>query len=171
MMFQQTFVTATTPTGVETRPSVHRRADAVVSLIAQHGAAASDSRRYADLADRSLAAKLAAEDAAVETGLSPFERLTCPAHRRWIHQCIASPEHASPVTGHRWCRDCQCAVTVAIDELTGDVTMACPRCRRTPKGIATGQIVSACRASLATVHDHRAQPAPSMLHFGERRPA
>src|SRR5690348_15640501 len=100
MMFQQTFVTATTPTGVETRPSVHRRADAVVSLIAQHRAAASASRRSADLTDRSLAAKLAAEDAAVETGLSPFERLTCPAHRRWIHQCIASPEHASPVTGH-----------------------------------------------------------------------
>src|SRR3982074_3500535 len=65
-----------------------------------------DRRRYADLVDRRLAERLATEDAAVEAGLSPFERLTCPAHRRWVHQCIVSPQHVSPVTGHRWCRRC-----------------------------------------------------------------
>ena len=149
-MFQQTLLTATTLAGGTDEPTV-RQAGTVVSFMGSRRAA----DRYGDLADRHLAAKLAAEDAAVESGLSPFERLTCAAHRRWIHQCIASPQHVSPVTGHRWCRDCQFPLTVVVDELTGDATMTCPRCQHTPQNIATRQIVRACRASLATVHDHR----------------
>jgi hypothetical protein len=128
-----------------------------------------DRRRYADLVDRRLAERLATEDAAVEAGLSPFERLTCPAHRRWAHQCIASPQHASPVTGHRWCRDCACQATVAVDELTGDVTVTCPRCHHTPEGVATRQIVRACRASLATVHKTRTRVTLGPTHADERR--
>jgi hypothetical protein len=129
-----------------------------------------DRGRYADLVDRRLAERLATEDAAVEAGLSPFERLTCPAHRRWAHQCIASPQHVSPVTGHRWCRDCACLATVAVDELGGDVTVTCPRCHHTPEGVATRQIVRACRASLATVHETRNRVTLSPLtHADERR--
>jgi hypothetical protein len=169
-MVQQTLLTATTPTGGHGRAAADQ-AGTVVSLTAQSRAAVSSPSRYADLADRHLAEKLAAEDSAVETGLSPFERLTCPAHRRWIHQCVASPQHASPVTGHRWCRDCQSPLTVAIDELTGDVTLTCPRCHRTPPSIATRQIVRACRASLATVHNHRTPSTPSLLHLGQQRSA
>jgi hypothetical protein len=111
--------------------------------------------RYRDLADQRLAAQLATEDAEVEAGRSPFERLTCPAHRRWLHSCISSPQHVSPVTGHRWCRDCQTAATVAIDELCGDASVTCPQCGRTPDTIATRQIVRACRASLATAQGSR----------------
>jgi hypothetical protein len=129
-----------------------------------------DRRRYADLVDRRLAERLATEDAAVEAGLSPFERLTCPAHRRWVHQCIVSPQHVSPVTGHRWCRDCACPVTVAVDELAGDVTVTCPRCHHTPEGVATRQIVRACRASLATIHETRTRVTLRPLtHVDERR--
>jgi hypothetical protein len=132
---------------------------------ADHGTA----HRYVDLADRRLAERLASEDAAVEAGLSPFERLTCPAHRRWLHECIASPQHVSSVTGHRWCRDCQTAANVAVDALGGDVVVVCPRCRRAPDGIATRQIVRACRASLATAHDTSAAHHGSWLE--ERRSA
>ena len=129
-----------------------------------------DRRRYADLVDRRLAARLATEDAAAEAGLSPFERLTCPAHRRWVHQCIVSPQHVSPVTGHRWCRDCACPLTVAVDELAGDVTVTCPRCHHTPEGVATRQIVRACRASLATIHETRTRVTLRPLtHVDERR--
>jgi hypothetical protein len=107
------------------------------------------AQRYSDLTDRDLAERLASEDAAVEAGASPFERLTCPMHRRWLHRCISSPQHVIPVTGHRWCRECQSPATVTVDELDGDVAVACPRCHRVPDGIATRQIVSACRASLS----------------------
>jgi hypothetical protein len=107
------------------------------------------ARRYGDLTDRDLAECLASEDAAVEAGASPFERLTCPMHRRWLHRCISSPQHVIPVTGHRWCRECQSPATVTVDELDGDVAVACPRCHRVPDGIATRQIVGACRASLS----------------------
>lgn len=55
-----------------------------------------------------LAAMLAWEDAAEERdGLSPHDRITCPVHRRWVHQCVSSPAHAIRVTGHRWCRACE----------------------------------------------------------------
>ncbi|HET6501777.1 MAG TPA: hypothetical protein VFG87_13540 [Amycolatopsis sp.] len=145
------------------RPLPGQRHGTAASVTAVPTATSDRSGRYTDLADRALARRLADEDAAVERGLSPFERLTCPAHRRWMHQCVSSPQHASPVTGHRWCRDCGSAATVAIDELAGDVTVICPRCRRTPEGIATRQIVRACRASLAAVHDRRSAATPRLL--------
>lgn len=105
--------------------------------------------RYADLTDRRLAARLSAEDAAEEHGLNPLERVTCQLHRRWLHTCISSPAHVIAVTGHRWCRGCNHAADVAVDQLTGDIILTCPRCRTTPNGPATRQIVRCCRASLA----------------------
>jgi hypothetical protein len=115
-----------------------------------HTAAVEDADpRYADLRDRRLAAALHAEDLAEAAGLDPLERTTCWTHRRWLHQCVSSPLHVIVVTGHRWCRDCSCAVTVAVDELIGDVWLTCPGCRRTPDTRATRQVVRACRASLA----------------------
>jgi hypothetical protein len=53
------------------------------------------------------------------------------------------------VTGHRWCRDCECAANVAVDELTWSVAVTCPRCGRAPDSAATRAIVRTCRASLA----------------------
>lgn len=105
--------------------------------------------RYADLGDRRLAAALTTEDLAELDGLDPLERTTCWTHRRWLHQCISSPLHVIVVTGHRWCRDCSCAVNVAVDELVGDLKLSCPRCDRMPNTRASRQIVRACRASLA----------------------
>jgi hypothetical protein len=37
---------------------------------------------YADLRDRRLAARLAADDVAEEAGLDPFERISCRLHQR-----------------------------------------------------------------------------------------
>jgi len=106
---------------------------------------------YADLADRRLAAVLAAEDLAEETaGLSPHERISCHVHRRWIYQCVSSPQHAIPVTGHRWCRRCELPLNIAVDEFGGSVRLSCPRCHDFPNGVANRQLVRACRASLAT---------------------
>jgi hypothetical protein len=114
--------------------------------------------RYGDLANRRLAAKLAAEDLAEDQdGLSPHERLTCYAHRRWVHECIASPLHVIVVTGHRWCRHCDREATVAVDELTGSIRVTCVRCHQVPQGPATRQIVRTCRASLATAKESRSQ--------------
>jgi hypothetical protein len=109
--------------------------------------------RYADLADRRLAAALAAEDRAEDAGLDPLERATCRVHRRWLHRCIASPVHVMMVTGHRWCRTCEASATVAIDELAGAVRVTCSRCGRTPEGRATRQIVRCCMASMAAAQD------------------
>ncbi|HWM03861.1 MAG TPA: hypothetical protein VNP92_16120 [Actinophytocola sp.] len=105
--------------------------------------------RYADLADARLAVTLTAEDAAEQDWLDPLERTTCHTHRRWLHSCVSSPLHVIIVTGHRWCRRCSCAVSVAIDELTGDVRLTCPRCQEMPAGAANRQVVRCCRASLA----------------------
>ena len=109
--------------------------------------------RYADLADRRLAAALSTEDAAEETGHDPLERTTCYTHRRWLHHCVSSPLHVIVVTGHRWCRRCECAVNVAIDQLTGDVALTCPKCHEMPTGAANRQLVRCCRASIAAAHD------------------
>ncbi|MBC6445849.1 hypothetical protein [Actinokineospora xionganensis] len=105
--------------------------------------------RYADLRDRRLAVELSIEDAAEDGDLNPLDRKTCRTHRRWLHDCVSSPLHVIPVTGHRWCRDCSCAVNIAIDALTGAVRLTCPKCSRTPDTAATRQLVRACRASLA----------------------
>jgi hypothetical protein len=118
------------------------------------------SGRYADLADRHLAATLAVEDAAEAHDLSPLERITCYTHRRWVHECIASPLHIIVVTGHRWCRQSQTAATAAVDELSSTVSMTCPRCQQTLDTPAARQIIRTCNASLAMKHEHRS-PAPA----------
>jgi hypothetical protein len=112
-----------------------------------------DPARRADLRARRLAATLHAEDLAEETGLDPFERITCRHHRRWLHHCISSPRHVVAVAGHRWCRTCAAPAAVAVDELTGDVRVTCMRCGRSPEGRATRQIIRACTASLAAHQD------------------
>lgn len=119
--------------------------------------------RYADLTDARLAAALCDEDDAEETGLNPHERTTCHVHRRWLHDCVSSPLHVIVVTGHRWCRRCECAVDVAVDELAGDVSLRCPKCREMPAGPANRQVVRACRASLAAAAEGRGHGAPWTL--------
>jgi len=100
--------------------------------------------------DRSLTATLADEDTMEERAeLSPHERLTCRLHRRWAYQCIASPVHVIPVTGHRWCRTCETSMCVEVDELRGTVALTCPRCGNAPATRATRQIIRTCQASIA----------------------
>jgi hypothetical protein len=107
--------------------------------------------RYRDLTDRRLAARLAAEDLAEENEeLSPHERVTCRLHRRWAHHCVSSPQHAIAVTGHRWCRRCEVALNVAVDELAGTVALTCVRCRLPGSGVANRQVIRSCQASIAT---------------------
>ena len=108
--------------------------------------------RYDDLGDRRLAAVLAAEDTAVEHGLDPHGRSTCYVHRCWIHQCVGDPLHVLVVTGHRWCRRCECPVDVAVDETPpGAVHLYCPRCGQAGSA-ANRQVRQACRMSLAAMH-------------------
>lgn len=115
--------------------------------------------RYADLPDRRLAAILAAEDTAVEHGLNPHTRCTCPVHRCWAHQCVGDPLHVLVVTGHRWCRRCECPVDVAVDETPpGAVHLFCPRCGQAGSA-ANREVRQACRAGLAAMHGG-ATPAP-----------
>ena len=98
---------------------------------------------------RSLPVLLATEDDAEDMGLlAPDDRLTCHVHGRWIHQCVASPAHVSPVTRHRWCRGCRTELAVAVDELSLAVTMSCPRCGDGGSA-ATTRLTAACRTSLA----------------------
>jgi len=106
-------------------------------------------------AARRLAARLSEEDAAEARGLDPFERVTCGIHRRWLHQCISSPLHVVAVTGYRWCRDCECPVDVAVDELTRTVRLRCPGCGRAPDSPAARQILRTCRAGLAASRGQR----------------
>src|SRR3954454_866459 len=97
--------------------------------------------RYADLADRRLAAALSTEDVAEERGMDPLERATCSAHRRWLHHSVSSPLHVSIVPGHRWCRRCMCAVNVAVAQLTGDVAVIAPKCHGAEANAANRQLV------------------------------
>ncbi|MFD4640041.1 hypothetical protein ACFWN2_22195 [Lentzea sp. NPDC058436] len=100
-----------------------------------------------------LIATLVEEDHAEDDGvLAPDDRLTCHVHGRWIHQCVSSPVHVNPVTRHRWCRGCDSALGVVVDELGGDVAMRCPRCGRGDSA-ATTRLIAACRASIEA---HRA---------------
>jgi hypothetical protein len=101
---------------------------------------------------RCLAAVLHQEDLAERAGLSPFDRITCPLHRCWLHHCIASPVHVVPVAGYRWCSACRTPASVSVDELCGQVRVWCPRCGHTPNPIASEQIVRTCRASLLAAH-------------------
>lgn len=108
-----------------------------------------------DLLTRStLADALVAEDHAEETGfLDPLDRITCPVHRRWLHECCHSDLHVSPVSGHRWCRPCGRALNVAVDELAGTITLHCRRCGRGARTRADAQLVAACEASLAAARN------------------
>jgi hypothetical protein len=102
---------------------------------------------------------LDAEDSAEDIGvLDPLDRATCPVHRRWLHQCAHSQPHVSMITGHRWCRPCRSELTLAVDELTGTVTVHCPRCGRGPRTRADHQLIAACEASLAAARS-AARPA------------
>lgn len=105
--------------------------------------------RNAEVRDWRLAATLVAEDHAEHEGLNPLERLTCRTHRRWVHECVHLQAHVFVVTGHRWCRRCECAADVAVDQLTWEVAVRCPSCGQPPECAATRQIVRTCRASLA----------------------
>jgi hypothetical protein len=108
--------------------------------------------RYGDLADRRLAAILAAEDTAEEHGLSPHTRVTCYVHKTWLHQCVSEPVHILVVTGHRWCRRCECPVDVVVDETPpGAVHLYCPRCGQAGSA-ANRELRQACRSSLAAMH-------------------
>ncbi len=118
-----------------------------------------------------LEATLYAEDRAEEAGLSPFERVTCPVHRRWIHQCIASPMHVIELTGHRWCRDCRSAATVAVDELSATVSVTCPRCDQSPNSSATRQIERTCEASITLSRHAHTGTRPSVTRLAEARVA
>jgi hypothetical protein len=104
---------------------------------------------------RTLPILLATEDDAEDMGLlAPDDRLTCHVHGRWIHQCVSSPLHVSPVTRHRWCRDCGVELSVAVDELDLVVSMSCPRCGH-GESAATARLVTACNASLVTAREAR----------------
>jgi hypothetical protein len=118
-------------------------------------------RRYADLADQKLATTLAVEDSAEKKGLSPFERITCRVHCRWVHECVVSPVHVVAVSGHRWCEDCAVPATVAVDQLLCTVEVRCPRCRCVPACPATEQIVRTCLASLRAARQPITWPVPS----------
>ncbi|MCG3751969.1 hypothetical protein [Amycolatopsis sp. Poz14] len=115
---------------------------------------------------RQLTATLRREDAAEErAGLSPHDRISCPVHRRWLYQCVSSPAHAIRVTGHRWCRECDAAAAVAVDELTGAVVVTCSRCLRVPDSAANRQLLRACRASVVAARQarHHRQPWETRL--------
>jgi hypothetical protein len=53
-----------------------------------------------------------------------------------------------PVAGYRWCRGCNVAADVAVDELLGTVTVSCQRCGHEPDCVASSQIVRTCKKSL-----------------------
>lgn len=159
-MFQQSL-----PRRLASHPGAHATPGEVVRLPRQQqrfvrhiGRPTADATRLAhaieDPAQR-LAVTLVAEDGAEEAGLSPFERVTCPVHRRWIHQCISSPVHVIELTGHRWCRDCRSLATVAVDELTNTVSVICQRCGRSPSNPATRQIQRICEDSMALARPAR----------------
>ncbi|WP_439664166.1 hypothetical protein ACSHWB_23595 [Lentzea sp. HUAS TT2] len=101
--------------------------------------------------DPTMPAVLAAEDLAEELGLDPHARVTCGLHRCWLHQCVASPDHVMPVTGHRWCRPCRRPLEVLVDGTTA--RLYCPRCGTgTPDTAANRQVVRACQTSIAAMH-------------------
>lgn len=108
-----------------------------------------------------MAAVLVREDNAEErSDLSPHDRITCPVHCRWVHECVSSPAHAIRVTGHRWCRACDVPVTIAVDELMGSVALTCPRCHRSPNTAANRQLLRSCRVSLDAARQDRLPTLP-----------
>lgn len=87
------------------------------------------------------------EDDAETQWLAPDERLTCPLHRTWIHQCAASPAHVNSVTLHRWCRRCAKPMPVSVDELDQTVVIRCLLCGD-GSSPATTRLITSCRASI-----------------------
>lgn len=97
-----------------------------------------------------LETTLAREDGDEDGGrLDPTDRVTCRTHRRWLHDCVSSPVHTNPAIGYRWCRRCDHQALVAVDELTGEVTIHCGLCGHTPRSRANQELVDLCRRSLA----------------------
>ncbi|WP_410660418.1 hypothetical protein [Amycolatopsis sp. lyj-112] len=108
--------------------------------------------RYLEIADRRLAAILAAEDVAEQHGMSAHTRTTCYVHRCWMHQCISDPLHVLVVTGHRWCRRCDRTVDVEVDETSpGSVELYCDGCGVPPDTVANREVLFACRTSLVAM--------------------
>jgi hypothetical protein len=128
------------------------------------------SPRYAEIRDCVLARCLTAEDQAEEASqLVPECRVTCHHHRRWLHHCVGSPAHVNVVTGTRWCRRCECALNVAIDQLTGSVTVRCPECGRGAETRYNHQLVASCQKSLALAQ--RRSMAVAEANGSHRKPA
>jgi hypothetical protein len=119
-----------------------------------------------------LGATMTTEHLAEELGaLSPHDRVTCRFHQRSLHECVASPLHAIPVTGHRWCPTCQCTVNVAVDVLAGSVWLACRSCGRFPDTLANRQIIRSCRGSMNAVRQGLDQPRCVEIVSDVRGPA
>ncbi|GAA3689382.1 hypothetical protein C8D88_10872 [Lentzea atacamensis] len=101
-------------------------------------------------ANERLLTTLQREDAVEDGGhLDPMDRVTCRSHRRWLHDCVSSPLHANAATGYRWCRRCDRAALVAVDELVGDLTISCAICGLCPTSRANRTLMEHCRRSLA----------------------
>jgi hypothetical protein len=99
-----------------------------------------------------LGATMTTEHLAEEQGAPPpHDRVTCRFHQRSLHERVASPLHAIPVTGHRRCPTGQCTVNVAVDVLAGSVRLACPSCGRFPD-------IRSCRGSMNAVRQGLDQP-------------
>ncbi len=132
----------------------HLRLVSSEDVCAAPAASAPRSRdRYREVADRRMAAILAAEDVAEEHGLSTHVRSTCYVHRCWIHECISDPLHVLIVTGHRWCRRCDSEVEVMVDDTApGSVELSCDGCGVPPDSVANREVLFACRTSLTAMH-------------------
>lgn len=91
----------------------------------------------------------AEEERALRGDLDPADRLTCTVHTTWIHKCAHSATHCIPLYGLRFCLPCRQRMDIAVDELTGHVTLRCPRCERGAATPADLRLVAACQRSLA----------------------
>ncbi|MFI6094844.1 hypothetical protein ACIA8G_04780 [Lentzea sp. NPDC051213] len=103
-----------------------------------------------------LAAVFESENRAEQVGLSPFDRITCRFHRRWIHDCVVSPAHVVAVAGYRWCGDCAAAATVMVDHLGCEVVVWCERCDRRLHDGPNEQLRQVCLRSLEVSRGRRA---------------
>jgi hypothetical protein len=108
-----------------------------------------DRRRNRTSNDWHLTRVLARENIVEELGaISLQDRLTCRLHKSWVHQCITLPGHVFPMAGDRWCRRCDNAAPVAIDESHGTAAVRCSGCGKPPNGLFGRQIARACQGSI-----------------------
>ncbi len=100
-------------------------------------------------------AALEIENAAQASGtLAWFDRLTCPEHKTWWHQCLpTSPQHVSRMEGLRWCHRCVQEMTVAVDEVSGTAAIICRSCTSSGDDVNRRAEV-AIRASLHRVRQY-----------------